>query len=96
MSNDEFGNKYLKDDTSTSNISRELFNQLITSAPTRVVDISNSTYNSVKDGFYKMPFMPGAKIYFKVTIQPSGGQILAVPTRTSMTGRSYTVILNVT
>lgn len=98
MSTDEFGKKYLKDNTSTSNISRELFNQLITSAPARFVDIKTThLYNSVEDGFYKMPIMPGDKITFKVTISPSASQVAAVPTGlTSMTSRSYTVILNVT
>jgi hypothetical protein len=95
---DEFGKKYLKDNTTTSNISRELFNQLITSAPARFVDIkTNSLYNLVEDGFYKMPIMSGDKITFKVTISPSSDQMVAVPTgRTSMASRSYTVILNVT
>jgi len=98
LATDEFGKKYLKDVTTTSNISRELFNQLITSAPARFVDIkTNSLYNSVEDGFYKMPIMSGDKITFKVTISPSSDQMVAVPTgRTSMTSRSYTVILNVT
>lgn len=98
MSTDEFGKKYLKDNTSTSNISRELFNQLITSAAPRFVDIKTThLYNTVEDGFYKMPIMPGDKITFKVTISPSASQVAAVPTGlTSMTSRSYTVILNVT
>ena len=97
MSTDEFGKKYLKDNTSTSNISRELFNQLITNAPARFVDISNNSfYNLAEDGFYKMPIISGDKISFKVTISPSTSQIVAVPTGlTSMTSRSYTVVLNV-
>jgi hypothetical protein len=95
---DEFGKKYLKDDTSTSNISRELLNELMTSAPTRFIDIkTNYLYNLVEDGFYKIPIIPGDTISFKVTVCPATGQTAAVPTgKTSLTNRSYTVILNVT
>jgi ribosomal protein L13E len=97
MVTDESGKKYLKDDTSTSNITREILNELMTSAPNRFLDIkTNYLYNSVEDGYYKIPFIPGDTISFKVTVCPATGQTAAVPTgKTSLTNRSYTVVLNV-
>lgn len=98
MATDPSGNKYLKDDTSTSNISRELINEIMTVAPARFVDIkTNYKYNgAVEDGFYKMPILAGDTITFKVTISPSTTQTTAVPTGpTALASRSYTVILNV-
>ena len=98
MVEDSSGNKYLKDVTSTSNISRELMNELMTAAPDRFADIKlNYKYNSPEeDGFYKIPILAGDTITFKVTICPSTGQTAAVPTGpVSLTNRSYTVILNV-
>ena len=99
MATDSSGNKYLKDNTSVSNISRELFNEMITTAPDRFVDIkTNYKYNvSVEDGFYKMPILAGDTVTFKVTIVPSSNQTTAVPTGpVTLASRSYTVILNVT
>lgn len=97
MVTDGAGNKYLKDSTSTSNISREMFNILMTAAPGRFVDISgNYKYNSVQDGFYKMPIIAGDTISFKLTIIPAADQRTKVPTGSSvLTERTYTVILNV-
>ena len=98
MSTDEFGKKYLKDDTATTNISRELLNELMTSAPTRFADIkTNYLYNATEDGYYKIPILPLDTISFMVTLYPAADQTTMVPTgRTSLTPRSYTVILNVT
>ena len=96
---DGSGNKYLKDDTSTSNISRELMNELITAAPARFADIKTYyKYNgAVEDGFYKIPILAGDTITFKITISPATNQTSAVPTGPSvLTSRSYTVVLNVT
>jgi hypothetical protein len=89
--------KYLKDSTSTSNISRELMNQLITSAPSRFVDIkSNYKYNATEDGFYRLPILAGDTITFKLTLVPATGQVAAVPTGpATLNQRTYTVILNV-
>lgn len=97
MFDDASGNKYFKDDTSVTNLSREMFNILMTSAPTRFVDISgNFNYNTVQDGFYKMPIIAGDTITFKLTINAADGQLDAVPTGpTVMDPRTYTVILNV-
>jgi len=97
MFEDSSGNMYHKDDTSVTNISREMFNILMTSAPSRFVDISgNFNYNLVQDGFYKMPILAGDTITFKLTINAADGQADAVNTGLSvLTPRTYTVILNV-
>lgn len=97
MAVDSSNNKYMKDDTSISNISRELLNQLITAAPSRFVDIkSNYKYNATEDGFYKMPILAGDTITFKLTLTPAAGQTDAVRTGpATMAVRTYTVILNV-
>jgi hypothetical protein len=97
MSTDGAGKKYFKDDLSTSNISREMFNILMTAAPGRFVDISgNYNYNSVQDGYYKMPIITGDTISFKLTINPAADQRTKVPTGTSVINqRTYTVVLNV-
>jgi len=94
---DSSGNKYFKDDSTTSNISRELFNQLMTNAVSRFSDIKgNYKKNAVEDGIYRMPILAGDSITFKMTISPSSGQITAVPTGpTTLLDRTYTVILNV-
>jgi len=94
---DVSGNKYLKDNTSINNISRELLNELITAAPERFVDIkTNYKYNTTEDGFYKMPILTGDTIAFKVTINPASDQNTRIPTTIQqMASRSYQVILNV-
>jgi hypothetical protein len=94
---DVSGNKYLKDNTSINNISRELLNELITAAPDRFVDIkTNYKYNTTEDGFYKMPILTGDTIAFKVTINPASDQNTRIPTTIQqMASRSYQVILNV-
>ena len=97
LQTDSSGNKYFNDNTTTSNISRELFNQLMTNAVTRFSDIvTNYKMNATEDGIYKMPILAGDTITFKMTISPAGGQVVAVPTGpTSLINRTYTVILNV-
>ena len=97
MSTDLSGAKYLKDNTSSSNISRELMNQLFSSAPSRFVNIKdNYKYNATEDGFYRLPILAGDTITFKLTLVPAAGQVSAVPTGpSSLNQRTYTVILNV-
>ena len=96
MKTDLSGAKYLDDQISTSNISRELFNQLMTSAPTRFNDTKLQKYNADEDGFYKLPIFQGDTITFKMTISPSASQVTSVPTGpTSLLSRSYTVVMNV-
>lgn len=97
MSTDEAGKKYFKDDLTTSNISREMFNILMTAAPGRFVDISgNYNYNTVQDGYYKMPILTGDTISFKLTINPAEDQRTKVPTGPSVINqRTYAVVLNV-
>lgn len=95
LETDGSGNKYLPDNTSTSNITRELFNELITSAPTRFSDLILN-YTGIDTGFYKLPILAGDTITFQLTISPAASQISAVPTGpTTLSSRSYTIILNV-
>jgi hypothetical protein len=96
LKTDLSGAKYLDDNVSTSNISRELFNQLMTSAPTRFNDAKLQKYNTEEDGYYKLPIFQGDTITFKMTISPSTTQTTAVPTGpTALLSRSYTVVMNV-
>jgi len=96
LKTDLSGAKYLDDNVSTSNISRELFNQLMTSAPTRFNDAKLQKYNTEEDGYYKLPIFQGDTITFKMTISPSATQTTAVPTGpTALLSRSYTVVMNV-
>jgi hypothetical protein len=97
LSTDSSGNKYLRDDYSTGNISRELLNQLITVAPGRFMNINtNYKYNAVEDGFYKMPIIAGDTVSFKITISPASGQIVSVPTSQAiLIPRTYKVVLTV-
>ena len=96
LKTDLSGGKYLDDHVSTTNISRELFNQLMTSAPARFNDTKLQKYNADEDGFYKLPIFQGDTITFKMTISPSSAQTTAVPTGpTSLLSRSYTVLMNV-
>jgi hypothetical protein len=97
LQTDPSGNKYFNDNSTTSNISRELFNQLMTNATTRFSDIkTNYKKNATEDGIYRMPILAGDSITFKMTISPSSGQVTAVPTGpASLLNRTYTVILNV-
>ena len=97
MKTDLSGAKYLDDQVSISNISRELFNQLMTNAPARFSDTKLQKYNaSGEDGFYKLPIFEGDTITFKMTISPSATQTTAVPTGlTSLLSRSYKVVMNV-
>jgi hypothetical protein len=93
---DVSGNKYLSDNTSEENIGREMFNQLISAAPSRFVDISgNYAYNGVDDGFYKMPIVAGDSITFKVILQPDISQNTTILTGGTATERAYKVTLNV-
>ena len=98
MMTDNSGNKYLPDNTSTTNISRELFNQLMTSAPTRFAT-TNPTYNffiEEDSGYYKMPILAGDSISFRLTVAPAATQLNAVQTgRTTLANRVYTVKLNI-
>jgi hypothetical protein len=96
MAIDSSGNKYLDDNDSVSNISREIFNQLVTLAPGRFDDIKTDyKYNAnVEDGFYRIPFLSGDTLTFKLTISPAGTQRSAVPTSSSLLkSRTYTVVL---
>lgn len=99
LATDANNKKYMADNTSAENLGREMFNQLITAAPSRFIDINHTetgyNYNASEDGYYKMPILAGDSITYKVTLQPAAGQDTAVLTGGSATERAYTVTLNV-
>ena len=97
ISVDSSGNKYMYDNPSTSNISRELFNQLATVAPGRFQDLKNNyKYNISDDGYYRIPILPGDTFSFQLTISPSSSQVSSVPTGpVNLDPRTYTVIMHV-
>ena len=96
---DASGAKYLPDDTSASNISREMLNQIFQAAPSRFASIQTDyLYHGTDDGYYRMPILSGDTITFMLTITPASGQAAAVltgKTQGELTVRKYTVILNV-
>lgn len=98
ISTDSSGNKYMTDIESQTNICREIFNGLISIAPTRFGNIKEDwAYNAggIDDGFYKMPILPGDDVSFQISVSPAANQTTAIPTgRTSLSSRSYTVILH--
>ena len=91
--------KYLKDDTSVTNISRELLVQMYTAAPSRFATHATNIYTghgNTLDGYYEIPFEDGDIISYKVTVNPATGQLAEIPTGVaSLTSRSYKVNLNV-
>jgi hypothetical protein len=88
---------YVKDNTSDSNICREMWLQLMHAAPTRFVDVTTLAYAGMAAGYYHIPFVAGDTLNFKVTVSPSAGQRAAVATGTTALGaRSYMIKLNVT
>jgi hypothetical protein len=97
LSQDSSGNYFFKDNSTTSNISREIFNEMITQAPQRFNDMTLYQYNAgVNDGFYRLPILAGDTLSYKITIGSAAGQAAAVPTgRTTLAPRTYTVTLNV-
>ena len=93
---DASGSFFMKDNTSDVNLCREMILQLMAAAPTRFAAVENSKYDD-RAGYYKVPFVAGDTLNFKVTLLPSAGQRAAVPTgTTAMVSRSYMVKLNVT
>ena len=97
LTSDSSGNFRFKDNETTSNISREIFNEMITKAPTRFNDMTIFEYHAgINDGFYRLPFLAGDTISYKVTIGSSSDQTTAVPTgKTTTNPRTYTVTLKV-
>ena len=71
---------YLDDNTSTSNIGRELFNQLMNTAPSRFVHVETDYKYGANPGFYKMPIKQGDSISFNLTINAAPDQHTIVNT----------------
>lgn len=88
---------YVQDNTSDSNICREMWLQLMHAAPTRFVNVTSLAYAGKPLGNYHIPFVAGDTLNFKVTVSPSSGQRAAVATGTNaLTSRTYMIKLNVT
>ena len=91
---DEFNKKFLSDNVlSSSNISREIFNQLKNRAPWRFGDLTTYIYNSTDDGFYKLPILKDDTFSFKLTIHPADSQLRF--TGEHLLPRTYKVVLTV-
>ncbi len=97
LQTDSSGNKFLRGNTTSANISGELFNQLRVYANGRFSnDFSQYKYNETEDGYYRLPILAGDSINFKITLSPSSEQRMIVPTgSTALIDRTYTVVLNV-
>ena len=86
--------KYLNDDVITSkNVSRELMNQLLDndSSRGRFLDLSGIEMTPGVPGTYKIPFLAGDTLSYKVTIRPNVNQDSDVPTGGTTSERSFRV-----
>ena len=90
---------YFLDDSSSdnSNIGRELLNQIMISAPDRLVALQTDLlYNATDDGYYRTPIAANDTLSFKLTIHPSLDQRAAVQTSdATLVPRDYVVTLKV-
>jgi hypothetical protein len=89
---------YLKDDTSDTNICRELLIQMLDvsgGSVDRFVDIStNYAYPGKPAGYYRVPFVKGDTISYKLTVSPSADQRTKVATgSTVLNDRTYRIKL---
>ena len=98
--NDLIGNSgsyYLDDNiTPAKNITRELVNQLLNNANSRVrFNASNLSSYAVEgqSGVYKIPVIAGDSISYAVTISPHTNQDTNVPTGSTTTSRKFRVKL---
>lgn len=90
--------KYLPDVTSTGNLTRELFKQMMFEAAPRFADISGTdmAYTAKGAGFYHLPFINGDTISFNLVINPKSDQHTFIATKgVPLDPRSYRVKLSV-
>jgi hypothetical protein len=89
--------KYLPDVESTSNLTRELFNQMRNDAIARFADMPTLSYAAKGEtGFYHLPFVVGDTISFNLLINPEPDQHVAIATKgVPLDPRSYRVKLTV-
>jgi hypothetical protein len=80
----------------SSNPARSVMSQIINSDPGRLQDMSsNLVYNDEVDSeenpikYYKVPFVAGDKVYFKVTVHAHENQHLVVSRQEQVPTRSY-------
>jgi hypothetical protein len=91
---DASGWYFKKDDTSNTNLTREILNQLLTSSPGRFADKTSIRKYTDLSGLYGVPFLPDDTISYKLTVTANAGQHTTVNTGAAALGpRTYTVIL---
>jgi len=83
--------KYKKDDVSTTNLTREILNQLLTLSPTRFTDKTALRLGGVP-GLYGMPFVAGDSISYKLSVTAHASQNTTVATGKGVLGtRTYRI-----
>ena len=85
---------YLTNDLSNnSNICRQLLNQVISTAPGRIQDITSYAID-ISSGLFSVPLMDGDSISFKLTLQTAPNQHLLLNSATPIQPRSYQIRVN--
>jgi hypothetical protein len=88
--------KYKKDDISTTNLTREILNQLLTLSPARFGDKTAIRKDAAVAGVYGMPFVAGDTISYKLSVTAHPSQNTTVNTnKPALTTRTYRVILTI-
>ena len=90
---DASNNYYKKDDTSNTNLTREILNQLLTAAPGRFDDKVALRLNSDVSGCYGMPFIAGDTLSYKLYVTANSNQHLTINTgKPQLNTRTYKVV----
>jgi hypothetical protein len=85
---------YLTNDSSNnSNICRKLLGQVVSSAPSRLQNISSYAID-LSNGYYSVPLIDGDSISFKLTLQTAPNQHLLLNSATPIQPRSYQIRVN--
>lgn len=81
---------------SSANLCRELLGQLLSTAPSRMVDLSANAMNgNIESEKFFIPFQNGDSISFKLTLSSEPNQHLVVSKANPVPDRSYKIRLNV-
>lgn len=93
------GEYYKKDDTATTNLTREILNQMLdvtAGQPTRFDDVTVDAYTAKGTGYFHVPFAVGDTLSFKLTVSPKADQHTVIATGlSSMASRAYRVRMTV-
>ena len=91
---DASGWYFKKDDTSNTNLTREILNQLLTSSPGRFADKTAIRKYTDVSGLYGVPFVANDTLSYKLTVTANANQHTTINTGAPALGpRTYTVIL---